>query len=273
MKHLVLAVLLTTGSVMPAMAQPTWRFHIAFEDGTGARDTLWLVYDTSVVQTQSHWPVDISEYEQSRVGLDYSDGEFHVFTINDLIDSTNSIAFPYSWFPIFETGGSIDAINWTPPMTLRWDTSLFRAPYLPYVQGNFGIAIMDCLAFFAISNHPELGAYDMLINNDVTVDQFSEFLFPFGVYFGPSDGVFVSERSVGQMRITPNPAHDRTSIKGEPTVRYDLHLIDVHGGAVLRTVFTGSTDLELGALSAGIYLCRIAGSDGSMAQERLVIGR
>ena len=75
------------------------------------------------------------------------------------------------------------------------------------------------------------------------------------------------------MRITPNPANDRTSIKGEPTVRYDLQLIDVHGSAVLRTAFTGSTELELGALSAGIYLCRIAGSDGSMTLERVVIGR
>jgi len=205
--------------------------------------------------------------------VDVSDDAFHVFTRNALWDTTKTVAFPYSWYPLFETGGTIDAINWEPPMTLRWDTSLCHAPYLPYVQGSFGIATMGGDHFFFFNNHPELQAFDMLIDDSVFVPQDGGVLFPFGVYFGANDGVSVSERAVGQLLITPNPAHDRTAIKGEPTVRYTLQLIDVHGGAVLRKVFTGNTDLELGALSAGIYLCRIAGSDGSTAQDRLVIGR
>jgi hypothetical protein len=28
-------------------AQQPWRFHIAFEDGTGARDTLWMIFDNT----------------------------------------------------------------------------------------------------------------------------------------------------------------------------------------------------------------------------------
>lgn len=165
-------------------AQPTWRFPLAFEDGTGARDTLWLVYDTAVVQTQSHWPVDFGEYQQSRINLDYSDGAFHVFTINDLIDSTNSMAFPYSWFPMFETGNTIDAINWTPPMSITWDTSLFHASYLPYAKGSFGVAMMNGIAFSQFDQGGTgFGIFNMLVDDSVTIDFLSEFLFPFPVYF------------------------------------------------------------------------------------------
>lgn len=200
-----LALALATAS----FAQPTWRFHLAFEDGTGAKDTIWMVYDTTVTQTQSQWPVDLTQYAQSQGELNYEDGNFHVFTINDLIDSTNSIAFPYSWFPIFD-GTIIDAINWIPPMTIRWDTSLFHAPYLPYDQGSFGTAIMDGLAFSAYSNHPELGfgVYDMLIDDSVTVDFLWDFLFQFGVYFsGDGSTIDITDPNLSErLHVWPNPA-------------------------------------------------------------------
>lgn len=269
MKHLVLAVLLTTGSVLPAMAQPQWRFHLAFEDGAGARDTIWIIYD---VNATVGWGPGEVDHGLGEGGVAMDPNTFNVWMLNWDFDSTKTKAFPYTQYPNFD-GITIDAFNWEPPVTLRWDTSLFHAPYLPYVQGSFGIATMGGDHFFFFNNHPELQAFDMLIDDSVFVPQDGGFLFPFGVYFGASDGVSVSERSVDHMRITPNPARDRTSIKGEPTVRYDLHLIDINGSVVLRSVFTGSTELELGALSAGIYLCRIAGSDGSMTLERVVIGR
>jgi len=33
--------------VSQAQAQPQWRFHLAFEDAIGAKDTLWFLYDTT----------------------------------------------------------------------------------------------------------------------------------------------------------------------------------------------------------------------------------
>ena len=38
---------LTVLLAMSAAAQQQWRFHLAFEDGTGARDTIWMLYDTA----------------------------------------------------------------------------------------------------------------------------------------------------------------------------------------------------------------------------------
>jgi len=28
-------------------AQPQWKFHIAYEDATGAKDTMWFIWDES----------------------------------------------------------------------------------------------------------------------------------------------------------------------------------------------------------------------------------
>src|SRR5690606_31950891 len=156
LSHLLLA--LASALAVATAAQPTWRFHLAFEDGTGARDTIWLVYDTAATIPYSHWPVQMDQYDSIQNNHDYYDGSFHVFLINSLHDTTNSLAFPYWAYPMFETGNHIDAINWTPPMTITWDTILFHAPYLPYEQGSFGVARMDGMVFFFINNHPELQA-------------------------------------------------------------------------------------------------------------------
>ncbi|MDX9751426.1 MAG: hypothetical protein RBT71_10135, partial [Flavobacteriales bacterium] len=112
-------------------AQPTWRFHLAFEDGSGARDTLWFIYDTTATMTSS----GNVDYELGEGAVPMGDGAFHVFTRNAHWDSTKTVAWPYSWYPEFNTYNTIEAINWVPPMTIRWDTSLFHAPYLPYEQG------------------------------------------------------------------------------------------------------------------------------------------
>ncbi|MBS1569769.1 MAG: hypothetical protein JST45_10035 [Bacteroidetes bacterium] len=127
-------------------AQPTWRFHLAFEDGTGARDTIWMVYDTSATTGSDSNPQVDYALGEGAVTIDQS--TFNVWTWNWDEDSTDTHAFPYSWYPIFD-GTLIDAINWVPPMTIRWDTSLFHAPYLPFTQGDINHAYMDGNYFFS----------------------------------------------------------------------------------------------------------------------------
>lgn len=254
-----LLVALFASLAVATYAQPQWRFHLAFEDGTGAKDTLWFIYDTSVQQTQSHWPVDMDEYHESRVGLNYDDGEFHVFTINDLIDSTNSMAFPYYWFPMLETGGTINAINWEPPMTIRWDTSLFHAPYLPYEQGNISVAIMDGPLFFFINNHIELQAYDMLIDDSVFVWDQWDYLFSFGVSFGPGSGIGMNGLPVPSDRLSlyPNPAWDELYVRSDEE-RMDVTVLDAMGHVVLqRQAHAANEALDLGALTPGLYVIHV----------------
>src|SRR5690606_7963439 len=135
-----LLLTLACAFVLSATAQPTWRFHLAFEDGAGARDTIWFVYDTTATTGNNQMPTVDYALGEGAVQIDYS--EFNVFTWNWNSDTTKTNAWPYNWFPTFQCG-TIDAINWIPPMTIRWDTSLFHAPYLPYAQGSIGVARMD----------------------------------------------------------------------------------------------------------------------------------
>src|SRR5690606_24838393 len=154
------------------------RFPRAFEDGTRARDRIRRVYDTTETIPDSHWPVPISEDDSVQSIVNYSDGTVRAFLHNSIPDTATMLACPHWACPRSETGNHVDAINWTPPMTITWDTSLFHAPYLPYSQGSFGIAIMDGLAFSAYMNHPELGfgVHDMLINDSLTVSELTDYL-------------------------------------------------------------------------------------------------
>ncbi|MEI2419331.1 hypothetical protein V6O07_03590, partial [Arthrospira platensis SPKY2] len=44
--HLLSCLALLLGT-LHVSAQPQWRFHLAFEDAIGAKDTIWFVYDTT----------------------------------------------------------------------------------------------------------------------------------------------------------------------------------------------------------------------------------
>ncbi len=236
-------------------AQPTWRFHLAFEDGTGARDTIWMVYDTTATTGSDFIPV--VDYTLGEGGLQIDSSMFNVFTWNWDGDSTKTHAYPYTAFPVFD-GTTIDAINWIPPMTITWDTSLFHAPYLPYDQGSFGIAIMDGLAFSAYSNHPELGfgIYDMLISNSITVDFLWDYLFQFSIYFGDGDGVGLPIHVPVDpaFSIGPNPVRSMLHVRSADEL-VELRIFDLSGRNV-KSVHapTPIRDIDIASLAPGAYI-------------------
>jgi hypothetical protein len=249
-----LALACTLGVV--ATAQPTWRFHLAFEDGTGARDTIWMLYDTTATLGSDPWPGPNVDTLLGEGPLNIDDGAFHVFRTNAIGDTTNTNAYPYSWYPILD-GTIINAINWTPPMTITWDTSMFHAPYLPYDQGEFGVATMDGLAFSAYMNNPdfEFGRYDMLISDSLTVSVLTDYLFPFGIYFGPDDHVGLGSIARSPpLAIYPNPA--RTTLYMRTNGRPDHGTILDLTGQVVRECHNlpDNGAVDIAGLSPGNYL-------------------
>lgn len=259
-----------------AAAQPTWRFHLAFEDGTGAKDTLWFIYDTTATLHVVPWPGPNVDYELGEGAVDILDGSFHVFTLNAIGDTTNTIAYPYSMYPTFETFNTIDAINWTPPMTITWDTSLFHAPYLPYNQGHFGMAVMDGIAFSQFDDHGMgFGVFNMLADDHVTIDFLWDYLFYFGVYFGPTDDTGIETRSgYGPVQVRPNPATQEVLVQGWPDTECTLWIMDLAGREVVKAIhFKGQTTVPVHQLSPGTYLCRIMDAGGRTGTNRLVVGK
>jgi hypothetical protein len=233
-KKWISTLALACSLAVAATAQPTWRFHLAFEDGTGARDTIWMIYDTAATVGSDFQPQVDYALGEGAAPIDHR--TFNVFTWNWDGDTTKTHAYPYTEFPILD-GTIVDAINWTPPMTITWDTSMFHAPYLPYDQGEFGVATMDGLAFSAYMNNPdfEFGRYDMLLSDSITVDFLWEYLFSFAVGFGPYDGVGVTPAATADHRslLYPVPATSHVWIRSkEPMV--EVQVYDAMGRMVLQ---------------------------------------
>ncbi len=255
-RNLLLALACTLAC--SASAQPTWRFHLAFEDGNGAKDTIWFLYDTlATLPFSSGQPQVDQELGEGAVQL--SPNDFHVFVLNAEGDTTQTNAMPYPWFPIFQEP-NIDAINWTPPMTIRWDTSLFHAPYLPYAQGNFGLAFMDGNYFFFHSNTGNEMGYSMLITDSAFVNEDLDFLFPISVYFGPGDPLHVgSWKNPERMEVFPNPAQKTIHLSGlqgngSITVHDQWGRICLTAGPSL---ITSDMAIDISTLNPGIYFVQI----------------
>lgn len=254
-RNLLLALAFTLA--VAAAAQPTWRFHLAFEDGAGARDTIWMVYDTAATTGSDYNPQVDYSLGEGATPIDHT--SFNVWTWNWDGDSTKTHAFPYSQYPIFD-GTIIDAINWTPPMTIRWDTSLFHAPYLPDGQGGFGQAKLDGNYFFFHSNDMTENGYNMLITDSAFVNEFFDFLFPIPVYFGPGDHLHVGTwNAPEQVEVFPNPA-ERTihlpGLQGTGSITVQDQL-----GRICLTVgpsrITPDTPIDISTLNPGIYFVQI----------------
>jgi hypothetical protein len=253
-KKWISTLALACSLAVAATAQPTWRFHLAFEDGTGARDTIWMIYDTAATVGSDFQPQVDYALGEGAAPIDHR--TFNVFTWNWDGDTTKTHAYPYTEFPILD-GTIVDAINWTPPMTITWDTSMFHAPYLPYDQGEFGVATMDGLAFSAYMNNPdfEFGRYDMLISDSLTVSVLTDYLFPFGIYFGPDDHVGLGSIARSPpLAIYPNPA--RTTLYMRTNGRPDHGTILDLTGQVVRECHNlpDNGAVDIAGLSPGNYL-------------------
>lgn len=247
-----LLLTLACAFVLSATAQPTWRFHLAFEDGTGARDTIWFVFDTTATGGTSEIDDHLGE-TAVHMNLD----AFNVWILNPEYDSTKTSAAPYVGFYPFMSV-EIQAFNYTYPITLRWDTALFHAPGLP-PPGYFPGAQMQCDYFFGV---PELHVFD-LMSNDTTTAAID--LFPLTVNIGIAIDLGLEEQANGySFTLTPNPALDQLSII-VPQTRGDVLVRDLSGKICLSAPVYGSRmELDISRLSPGFYLLQLLAETGDV---------
>ncbi len=144
-------------------AQPQWKFHVAFEDATGAKDTIWFIWDT----TAMFYGIDTTLGE-GNPHMDYS--QFNVWTLtwaaypNDY-DTTKVVAHPYS----YSFDCTIEAINFELPITITWDSALLHADWLPPTPvGWVNFARIDNDYFFLYNNNGLAHEYDMTLSDSVT---------------------------------------------------------------------------------------------------------
>lgn len=191
-------------------AQQQWKFHIAFEDATGARDTVWMVYDTTA---HTSTPVDFTLGE-GHYNFDYT--KFNVFFYNTQNDSTKVFALPYTLFPYHGMG--IYAFNYQLPLILRWDTSLFHAPYLPFAQGFFNSNVLRNDYFSFVNNDMDLHAFNMLIEDSCIAPSFSwgsQDHFPVHLSLSYDPTLNVNKPSLNLFNIFPTLSNSEIYIQGD----------------------------------------------------------
>lgn len=145
---LILFALILSLYALTGFTQQQWKFHVAFEDATGAKDTIWFILDT----TATFYGIDTALGE-GNVNFNYN--VFNVWTLTwgtyPNFDTTKVVAFPYD---IGGFGSEIHAFNFELPIKISWDTSLLHASYLPSSPvGWMNHARIDNYYFFMINNN------------------------------------------------------------------------------------------------------------------------
>jgi len=269
---LSLALLLDT---LHTQAQPQWRFHLAFEDATGAKDTLWFIYDiTATVYTGNQdWDSHLGEGP-----VNNEPDVFAVWAWNGSFPGLGLkvIAQPYSEFP----QGRIDAINasnYTPPLIVRWDTSLFHAPFLPSTPTNYIRYAGLFNYYFWMSGEANWGTegFDMMLVDSVVVGPaLVEWFFTSSyMIFGYADwtGTGMDEHFLPSLDIFPNPTKGRMVLSA-PEPLTEVLVLDALGRAVLRVAppSMGPVELDVSTLPAGSYFVHARGRAG-MYRGKVVV--
>ena len=250
-----------------SFAQQQWRFHIAFEDAVGARDTIWLLYDT----TATYPGVDMALGEGP---VTFNQNIFNVWILNDNSDSTKTSALSYNDYPVHLA--YVNAFNYQYPITVQWDTSLFHAAYLPNQQAHINLARIDNDYFFLANNDPPLQAYNMLIDDSAYAPDFnwgSHSQFPMIFHFS-YDPTGIENHDSNTLSIFPNPFEQNIIINTNELIS-KLEIFSIDGKLINSKMFSNSKrllnyDLPLENLSPGLYILKVTNKENRNHYEKII---
>lgn len=250
-------------------AQPQWKFHVAFEDATGAKDTIWFIWDT----TATLYGLDTALGEKP-ISLDYS--VFNVWTYNKInitYDTLKTIALSYN--DSFES--TIEAINYELPITITWDSILLHADWLPPTPvGWVNYARIDNDYFFFYNNNGLAHQYDMTLSDSVTAPYegntdpwaLQDWVhFPMGIYLVQDPTLSIADKIYEPkniIRTFPNPFKKNTSIDFylENKSFVELSIFDIRGmrirDLISQTLNSGNHIIEWNGLDQAGKPCKSA---------------
>lgn len=227
---------------------PQFKFHLAFEDATGAKDTLWFIWDS--LATESH---DII-FDEKVYTLPTN--TFQVFFGPDINYPEKIRAYPLNYTT---NGAQIYAQNYVYPLTMYWDSSLFFNNNLPFTIGH---AWLDNDWFFFNNNYPVAHMFNMMATNQVDLPKYyywSEEQFPLNFSFGEGGGgVGINELYLksSSLKLYPNPCIDRVEVflKDYILNNTQLQIIDLQGKQQLvMNLLSNKTTVDVKDLPNGIY--------------------
>lgn len=287
--RVIITTIIVCLSMTHAISQPQWKFHIAFEDATGAKDTIWYIWDT----TATFYGADTALGE---ITAELDPESFNVWTHNyglTWYDTIQIVAHPFEYF--FEH--RIYANNFQLPIDISWDTSLFYADSIPPLPvGYVNYATMDNHYFFFYNNNDYYHhLFDMAIDNQavtpdptITDPWFWQDWVNMPVRISIAQHTVVNleelkEQNVPLMTACPNPFNRVVTIqyKLQDEAKVEISIHDLHGNRIATLVnkmyeqgnhtinWTGTNDVSQ-AVAPGLYIAYLK-INGTIQQSVKII--
>lgn len=229
---------------------PQFKFHLAFEDATGAKDTVWLILDTLAT----------SGYDTifGEMPISLPSNIFQVYIKLGVNDTGKVSAVPY------EFGGfQILAKNYVYPLTMYWDTSLIYNNNLPFTINKD--IYLDNDWFFFNNDGSLFHLFNMRSADSVELPKFyygSQEQFPLNFSFNVSSGVGIKEDNFNSSTISvfPNPTQTQLLVYLNENIdgAAELKLMDVRGTTIKQLVMsTNKTIVDVSDLPSGLYFIEV----------------
>ncbi|MDD4374771.1 MAG: T9SS type A sorting domain-containing protein [Bacteroidales bacterium] len=258
-------------------AQPQWKFHLAFEDATGAKDTIWFIWDT----TATFYGLDtaLGEYP---VSLD--DNLFNVWICNpanEKYDTLKTIAHPYT----YTFGHQIEAVNFKLPVKISWDSSLFHADWLPSEPVGWVNNAWISNEYFFLVNNTEDHYFDLTLDNHTimpdstivgTADEnpwfwLPERNFPLGIGLAQDPTLYVDEDLTRKdYFIYPNPVHSLLIVDTQKKIA-TVKILNTQGKC-LQVIKAREfpLNIDFSGFDRGIYVIQLISNQNQYYHEKII---
>lgn len=240
---------------------PQFKFHLAFEDATGAKDTVWLILDT--LATGGY---DIIFGEKP---ISLPTGVFQVYYDMGINDTGKVSAVPTN----YESGGfQILAQNYIYPLIMYWDTSLIYNNNLPF---TVNYSYLDNEWFFFNNDGTLIHLFNMMNTDSVELPKFyygSQEQFPLNFSFNVSSGVGINEDNFNPSTVSvfPNPTQTQLLVHLNENIDgvAKLKLMDIRGTVLKQLVIsTDRTIVDVSNLPSGVYVIEVFNNSFSYREK------
>jgi len=280
---LVIFGILILGEVKAQPQTAQWSFYLAFEDATGAMDSLWYVLDTSATVYSFSPPYHNGndlQFGEVPLGMDSS---FHV-SMGGIL--TVGIGNGSSWPSILEYGnfkvearpvgspnfggGGVVAHNYVLPITMRYDAALLTSATINgLINQNMSDAFMDNGYLFGYDDSGVfcLPFHDSLVLPYFEVQGIEADHFPISLNLTPGSpcaGLSISERPKIDVKIYPNPAAEIILIQSREDFD-QVEIFDLSGKRVLNISAQNGlaqSTIDVSTLNSGMYVLSIHNKTG-----------
>jgi len=251
-----------------AFAQPQWKFPIAFEDATGAKDTVFFIWDSTAT-----FGVDtlLGEIPMS---IDTNVFQVYMYISSSPFDSSKVCATNTN----YSIHKSIYATNYVYPITIRWDTSLFFSSVLPKAVD---CAEMDNDYFFLYSQSVchtfDMFTHDSVIAPSFTIGSQSHFPLTIGIMNDGSCCLSSVEESsfiANDYLLWPNPVTNDLYVRCSRGIIKSIKVFSMDGREIsFSRNYAYQQDtiiISIDSLSPGVYLMEIINEKNERRYERFI---